>query len=366
MSLSIGIIGLPNVGKSTTFNALCGMQMAQVANFPFTTIQPNRAVVPVPDPRVEKLQELVRVPNTIHATIEFVDIAGLVKGASHGEGLGNQFLDQIRNTNAIVHVVRCFDDPNVVHISEQPDPYTDIEIINLELVLSDLQHLERKIIRLGGAVKGDKKLIPVLETALRLQHHLQTGKPVSSYPQQDNDIVSNLLQEMRFLTSKPMIYAANVDETGFGEDNPYVRAVQQVAAEQRAELVVLSARLEEEMLEMNEEDKREFMELAGTDCCGLEQVIQKSFAALDLISFFTKNENEVRAWTLPRGSTAPKAAGAIHTDFERGFIRAEVISFDTYIKYGSDTAVKAAGQMRLEGKEYVVHDGDVIFFRFNV
>jgi GTP-binding protein YchF len=366
MSLSIGIIGLPNVGKSTTFNALCGMQLAQVANFPFTTIHPNRAVVPVPDPRVEKLQDMVKVPNAIHATIEFVDIAGLVKGASHGEGLGNQFLDQIRNTNAIVHVVRCFDDPNVVHISEQPDPATDIEIINIELALSDLQHLERKIERLGSALKGDKKLLPVLDAAHKLQAHLQAGMPVSSYPDQDNEIIQSLVQEMRFLTSKPVIYAANVDETGFSPDNPYLRAVEQVAARQRAEMVVLSARLEADMLEMSEDEKQEFMELVGAECCGLEQVIQKSFQALDLISFFTKNENEVRAWTVPRGTTAPKAAGVIHTDFERGFIRAEVIPFDTFARYGSDAAVKAAGQMRLEGKEYIVNDGDVIFFRFNV
>lgn len=366
MSLSIGIIGLPNVGKSTTFNALCGVQQAQVANFPFTTIHPNRAVVPLPDPRVEKLQELVKVPTAIHATIEFVDIAGLVKGASHGEGLGNQFLNQIRNTDAILHVVRCFDDPNVVHVSEQPDPRTDIEIINLELVLADLQQLDRKIERLGGAVKGDKKLIPVMETALKLQEHLQAGRPVSSYTQIGSEIGQSLAQEMRFLTSKPVIYAANVDETGFGPQNPYLQAVMQVAAEQGAEVVVLSARLEADMLEMTPEDKQEFMEMVGTECCGLEQIIQKSFQVLNLISFFTKNENEVRAWTVPAGTTAPKAAGTIHTDFERGFIRAEVIPYETFVKYGSDAAVKAAGQMRLEGKEYSVRDGDVIYFRFNV
>lgn len=364
MSLSIGIVGLPNVGKSTTFNALCGVQQAQVANFPFTTIHPNRAVVPLPDPRVEKLQELVLVPNAIHTTIEFVDIAGLVHGASKGEGLGNQFLDQIRNTNAIVHVVRCFDDPNVVHISDHPDPRNDIEIVSIELVLSDLQHLERKIERLGSAAKGDKKILPVLALAEEIQRHLQQGKPISSFPDQENAIFQNLAAEMRFLTSKPVIYAANVDETGFGDDNTYVVAVEQVAAEQNAEVVVLSARLEEEMLDMSEAEKQEFMELAGAECCGLEQVIQKGFEALDLISFFTKNENEVRAWNVPRGTTAPRAAGGIHTDFERGFIRAEVIPYETYIRYGSDAAVKAAGQMRLEGKEYVVKDGDVMHFRF--
>ena len=366
MSLSIGIIGLPNVGKSTTFNALCGAQQAQVANFPFTTIQPNRAIVPLPDPRVEKLQELVKVPNAIHATVEFVDIAGLVRGASKGEGLGNQFLDQIRNTDAIVHVVRCFDDPNVVHISDQPDPRNDIEIVNIELALSDLGHLERKIERLGSAVKGDKKLQPSLDTAHKLRGTLQQGQPVTSYPDAEDEAFKGLLQEMRFLTSKPVIYAANVDEAGFAADNPYLQAVEQVAAEQHAEMVVLCARLEEEMLAMSEADKREFMELAGVECCGLELVIRKGFQALDLISFFTKNENEVRAWNVPRNTPAPKAAGAIHTDFERGFIRAEVIPYPVFIKFGSDVAVKAAGQMRLEGKEYLVQDGDVIYFRFNV
>jgi len=366
MSLSIGIVGLPNVGKSTTFNALCGVQQAQVANFPFTTIQPNRAIVPLPDPRVEKLQELVKVPNAIHATIEFVDIAGLVRGASQGEGLGNQFLDQIRNTDAIVHVVRCFDDPNVVHISDQPDPRNDIEIVNIELALSDLAHLERKIERLGSAVKGDKKLQPTLDLAHRLRTYLQQGKPVSSYPDAEDEVFKSLAQEMRFLTSKPVIYAANVDEAGFAADNPYLQAVEQVVVEQHAEMVVLCARLEEEMLAMSEADKREFMELAGVECCGLELVIRKGFQALDLISFFTKNENEVRAWNVPRGTHAPQAAGAIHTDFEHGFIRAEVIPYQVFVKYGSDAAVKAAGQMRLEGKDYPVQDGDVIYFRFNV
>lgn len=366
MSLSIGIVGLPNVGKSTTFNALSGAQNAQVANFPFTTIHPNRAVVPLPDPRLEKLQELVKVPNIIPATVEFVDIAGLVRGASRGEGLGNQFLDQIRNTNAIVHVVRCFDDPNVVHISEKPDPINDIEIVNIELALADLGQLERKIERLTSAVKGDKKLQPELDLAHVLQRHLQTGQPVSSFPHKESEAFHNLVQEMRFLTSKPVIYAANVDEAGFGEDNPYIQAVRQAAAQNGAEVVVLCARLEMEMLEMTPEERREFMELAGAECCGLEQVIRKGFEALNLISFFTKNENEVRAWNIPRGTTAPKAAGVIHTDFERGFIRAEVIPYDVFVKYGSDAAVKAAGLLRLEGKEYIVQDGDVIYFRFNV
>jgi hypothetical protein len=366
MSLSIGIVGLPNVGKSTTFNALCGAQHAQVANFPFTTIHPNRAIVPLPDPRVEKLADLVNVPNKIHATLEFVDIAGLVKGASRGEGLGNQFLDQIRNTNAIVHVVRCFDDPNVVHINEQPEPRSDIEIINVELALADLQQLERKIERLSSAVKGNKKLQPVLDLAHDLRRHLQEGRLAAHYPQRDSEAFHSLEQEMRFLTSKTVIIAANVDETDLASDNDYVKTVRKVAVEQGAEVVVLCAKLEEAMVDMSAEEKQEFLELAGVNCCGLDQVIRKSFAALNLISFFTKNENEVRAWNIQRGTHAPQAAGAIHTDFERGFIRAEVIPFTVYEKLGSDHAVKTAGLMRLEGKEYVVQDGDVVYFRINV
>ncbi|MGD9093917.1 MAG: redox-regulated ATPase YchF [Anaerolineales bacterium] len=366
MGLSIGIIGLPNVGKSTVFNALTGAQSAQVANYPFCTIKPNRAIVAVPDRRVNVLAELVEVPNTIHATIEFVDIAGLVKGASQGEGLGNQFLSNIRDTAALVHVVRCFEDPNVVHISERPDPPADIEIVNIELILSDLQQLERKIEQLNSQVKGDKRMIPVLDLAHALREHLQRECPISLYSHRESEIFHDLDREMRFLTNKPVIYAANVDETGLAEDNRYVMAVQEVAAEQGAELVILCARLEEEMVDMTEEERSEFLLLAGAEESGLEQVIRKGFEALGLISFFTKNENEVRAWNVPKGTSAPRAAGAIHTDFERGFIRAEVVPFETFAQYGSDVAVKAEGLLRLEGKEYIVQDGDVIYFRFNV
>jgi GTP-binding protein YchF len=354
MSLSVGIVGLPNVGKSTVFNALTGAQNAEVANYPFCTIKPNRAVVPLPDLRVEKLAELVGVPKTIHATIEFVDIAGLVKGASQGEGLGNQFLATIRETSAIVH------------ISEYPDPFTDIDIINLELVMADLEQLERKIERLSSQVKGDKKLQPVVEMTDSLREHLQIGQPVSSFPQRYLDIFTTLNHELHFLTAKPLIYAANVDEAGLSGENAYIRVVQEIAAEQGAEVVVLSAKLEEEMTGMTADEQREFLQLAGAEQSGLEQVIQKGFEALRLISFFTKNEKEVRAWNVEIGTTAPKAAGAIHTDFERGFIRAEVVPYETFVQYGSDTAVKAAGLMRLEGKEYHVQDGDVIYFRFNV
>lgn len=366
MSLSIGIVGLPNVGKSTTFNALTRAQTAQVANYPFCTIQPNKAIVPVPDERVEKLAELVGVERTIHVTIEFVDIAGLVKGASRGEGLGNQFLGNIRDTNAIVHVVRCFEDPNVVHISEKPDPRSDIEIVNTELALADLQQLERKIEKLAKQAKGDKKIAPVLQMAQRLQDYLNTGKHISLFPDRDKETFRILNREMQFLTGKPIIYAANVDERGLAEDNEYVRSVRNIAKEHGARVVKLCAKLEEDMVDLNDAERTELLEIAGVTESGLEQVIHKSFQILGLISFFTMNEQEVRAWNIPRGWTAPKAAGVIHTDFERGFIQAEVIPYETFIKHGSAAATKAAGEMHLQGRDYVVQDGDVIYFRFNV
>lgn len=366
MTLSMGIVGLPNVGKSTVFNALTKEQNAQVANYPFCTIEPNRAVVPLPDVRVDKLVELAQVQRTIYATLEFVDIAGLVKGASQGEGLGNQFLGHIRDTAAIVHVVRCFEDENVVHVSPTLDPQNDIETVNLELILADLQQLERKIERLSKQVKGDKKLQPTLEMAQTLQNHLDSGQPISLFADQDNELFANLNHEMRFLTSKPVIYAANVDEDGLAEENEYARVVREVATEHNAEMVTLCAQLEEEMAGMTDEERHEFLQLAGAEESGLEQVIRKSFDVLGLINYFTMNEREVRAWTIPQGWTAPRAAGIIHTDFERGFIRAEVIPYETYVQYGSSAAAKAAGEMRLEGKDYVVQDGDVIYFRFNV
>jgi GTP-binding protein YchF len=366
MSLSIGIVGLPNVGKSTVFNALSGTQNALVANYPFCTIQPNRAVVPLPDLRLERLAELVKVPNTIHATVEFLDIAGLVEGAHKGEGLGNQFLSHIHDTVAILHVVRCFDDPNVVHVSANPEPRQDIEIINTELALADLQQLERKIERLSSAVKGDKKLAPALQIAQELSDHLGKGLSASSFPHVDDEKFKELNHEMRFLTAKPVIYAANVDENGLTKNNPYLEETISNAAEQGIEVVVLCAQLEQELQYMTPEERSEYLQLAGVEVSGLDQVIRKSFQMLQLISFFTFNQNEARAWNVPRGTTAPQAAGAIHTDFERGFIRAEVIPYEIFIKHGSSAAVKTAGAMRLEGKEYLVQDGDVIYFRFNV
>ncbi len=366
MSLSIGIVGLPNVGKSTVFNTLTGAQNAAVANYPFCTIEANRAIVPLRDPRLEKLRALVGVPNIVYATIEFVDIAGLVKGASRGEGLGNQFLANIRDTDAILHVVRGFDDPNVVHVSGEIDPREDIEIITIELSLADMAQLERKINKLESEIKGDRKLIPTYELAQSLRDHLALGKPASSHPQHEEAVFIDLAREMRFLTAKPVIFAINVDETGLDGETPEVASVREIAAKSGAEVVVLSAKLEEEMLDMTPEEQQEFLELVGAEESGLDQVVRKGFTALDLISYFTKNEKEVRAWNIPQGTRAPQAAGKIHTDFERGFIRAEVVPFDVFNEYGSDTAVRSAGLMRSEGKAYVIQDGDVILFRFNV
>jgi hypothetical protein len=366
MSLSIGIVGLPNVGKSTVFNALTGAQNAMVANYPFCTIQPNRAIVPLPDPRLDRLGKLVKVPEMIHATLEFVDIAGLVKDAHKGEGLGNQFLGHIRDTAAILHVVRCFDDPNVVHVNALPRPAEDIEVINIELALADLQQLERKIERLQSAVKGDRKLIPTLEMCQRLQAYLSQGKPAARFLEAGDEKFYELDQEMHFLTAKPLIYIANVDETGLTSPNPYLEETRQVVKEQGYQLVVLCGLLEADLQDMNETERSEYLSLAGIETSGLQQVIRQSFTLLKLISFFTFNEKQARAWNIPRETTAPRAAGTIHTDFERGFIRAEVIPFEVFDKYGSHTAVKSAGLMRLEGKEYIVQDGDVIYFRFNV
>lgn len=366
MSLNIGIVGLPNVGKSSLFNALCKEQHAQVASYPFCTIQPNRAIVPIPDQRLDKLVELVKVPRKVPAAIEFVDIAGLVKGASHGEGLGNQFLANIRDTHAILHIVRCFEDENVSHVSGVINPREDIEIIQLELTLADLQQVERKIERLSGALKGDKKLVPLMETAQALREHLAEGKIAGTFPQRESEPFLALQQELRLLTAKPLIYVANVDEDSLTKPSNLVLTVRQIAAEQHVECLTICAKLEQDLAGLSEEERQEYLQLAGVEESGLEQVIHKSYQLLGLISFYTMNEEEVRCWTIPRGTPAPKAAGVIHTDFERGFIRAEVIPYETFVAYGSSHAVRAAGQMRIEGKEYLIQDGDIVYVRFNV
>lgn len=366
MSLSIGIVGLPNVGKSTLFNALTRAQNAQVANYPFCTIQPNKAIVPVPDARVETLARLVGVSRAIHATVEFVDIAGLVHGASQGEGLGNQFLGNIRDTDAIIHVVRCFDDPNVMHISAEPDPQTDMEIINVELALADLQQLERKLEKLERQARVEKGIRPLFDLALHIQEYIGAGRPLWACPERDTPLFHTLNQEMRFLTAKPVIYAANVDEDGLAVDNGYVQAARDTAVAQGAHLIKLCAKLEEEMVEMSDEERHDYLALSGVSESGLEQILHHGYALLGLISYFSFNDEEVRAWTIHQGWTAPQAAGVIHTDFERGFIRAEVVPYATFVQHGSWHAVKAAGLLRIEGREYVVQDGDVVYFRFNV
>jgi len=366
MSFSIGIIGLPNVGKSTTFNALCNTHLAEVANYPFCTIKENRAVIPVPDNRLDNLQSIFDVPNAIPTSIEFVDIAGLVAGASHGEGLGNQFLGNIRNTEAIIHIVRCFDDPNIVHVSAHPNPADDINIINLELMIADSQQLDKKIDKLSHQVKGDKKLIPVMETAILMKNHLSEGKPLSTFSQRNTSHFSVLNQELRFLTAKPFIYLANVSEDSIGGENHYVEEVRKIAKETGATVITLSSKLEHDLIGLPDDEKKELLEIVGLTETGLTKVIRESYKLLGLISFFTHNKKEVRAWEIPEGTTAQKAAGRIHTDFERGFIRAEVIAYTDYLEYKNDAKARAAGAIRLEGKEYIVEDGDIIQFRFNV
>ncbi len=366
MALSIGIVGLPNVGKSTTFNALTKEQNAEAANYPFCTIEPNKAIVPLQDSRIDALAELVSPERVQPATVEFLDIAGLVEGASKGEGLGNKFLGNIRETSAIIHVVRCFEDENVVHVNDKPDPKQDVAVINTELIMADIEQIERKIERLGKQVKGDKKLQPVLDLAQRLKDYMNEGNPASSFDERDTQSYLELDQELRLITAKKVILVANVDEEGLETDNDYVKQLQSIAETQNAEIVKLCAKVEEEMAGISDEERLEFLQSMGAEESGLDQVVRKGYDALGLISYFTAGPKEVRAWTIEDGSTAPQAAGVIHTDFEKGFIRAEVISFDTYVAHKSETAAKAAGVMAVEGKDYIVKDGDVMHFRFNV
>ena len=366
MPLSVGIVGLPNVGKSTTFNALTKAQNAQAANYPFCTIEPNKAIVPVPDARMQALAAIVNPDRIMPATIEFVDIAGLVKGASTGEGLGNQFLGNIRETSAIVHIVRCFEDENVIHVNNTIDPRGDIEVINTELLLADLQALEKKMVKLEKNARGDKKLQPQVDTAKALLVHLGEGLPVSTFPGRASDAFLEIERDTHFITAKKVIFVANVDEEGLSADNKHVETVRAVAAAQGAEFVKLCAKFEEDMAGMTDEERAEFLREIGIEESGLEQVIHKGYAALDLISYFTAGVQEVRAWTIDRGTKAPGAAGVIHSDFERGFIRAEIIAYEDFIALKGESGAKAAGKMRLEGKEYIVSDGDVMHFRFSV
>lgn len=364
--MKLGIVGLPNVGKSTLFNSLTKAG-AESANYPFCTIDPNIGIVPVPDERLKVLGDLYHSEKITPAIIEFVDIAGLVKGASKGEGLGNQFLSNIREVDAIVHVVRCFEDSNVIHVEGSVDPKRDIETINLELIFSDLEILERRISKTAKGAKNDKALAKELELLERLKEHLEAGKMAKSFQADEEE--GDLIAGFNLLTAKPVIYAANVKEEDLsneGADNGYVKDVIQISREEHSEVFVICAQIEQEIAELEEEEKRMFLEELGLKESGLEKLIKASYRLLGLISYLTAGPKETRAWTIKIGTKAPQAAGKIHSDFERGFIRAEIVNYDNLVECGNYNAARDKGLVRSEGKDYVVQDGDVILFRFNV
>lgn len=363
--MKLGIVGLPNVGKSTLFNAITKAG-AEAANYPFCTIEPNVGVVTVPDERLKVLHDMYNSKKTIYTTIEFYDIAGLVKGASKGEGLGNKFLGHIREVAAIVHVVRCFDDPNVVHVDGKVDPVSDIETINLELIMSDMEVLERRIQKTTKNLKGDKSLQKELDLLNKVNDFLASGKSARAMDLEDDE--AEFVRSLDLLSYKPVIYAANVSEDdAAAEDNEYVQKVRDFAATEGSDVVVVCAKIEAEMSELEDDEKAMFLEEMGILESGLDKLVKASYRLLDLISFLTAGEPEVRAWTIKRGTKAPGAAGKIHTDFEKGFIRAETIAYDKLIECGGNLATaKEKGLIRSEGKEYVVKDGDVIHFLFNV
>ncbi len=365
--MKLGIVGLPNVGKSTLFNALTKAG-AESANYPFCTIDPNVGIVSVPDTRLKVLSDMYNSDRIVPAVIEFVDIAGLVKGASKGEGLGNQFLANIREVDAIVHVVRCFEDSNIIHVDGSVNPLRDIETINLELIFSDIEVIERRLSRVIKGAKNDKLLAKEADLLTRVKALLEDGKPAKQFETEDDE-EKDMLLELNLLTSKPVIYAANVQEDDLadeGASNSFVQAVREFSVEEGSEVFVICAQIEQEIAELDDDEKKVFLDDLGIAESGLEKLIRASYHLLGLISYLTAGPMETRAWTITRGTKAPQAAGKIHTDFERGFIRAEIVSYDNLVECGSYNAAKEKGLVRSEGKEYVVSDGDVVLFRFNV